>query len=97
MAAAEFLFHSKRLFNDGAIAELKIWALPEPVLGSTHRLRCSLYYGQGGHRLVGYDNERGKGDHRHYGDREEPYAFTTVEQLVADFESDVTTLRGGLR
>jgi len=97
MASAELLFHSKRLFDDGAIAELKIWALPEPVLGSTHRLKYSLYYGQGGRRLVGYDNERGKGDHRHYGDREGTYAFTTVEQLVADFEQDVTVLRGAAR
>ena len=46
MAAADLLFHSKRLFDDGAIAELKIWALPEPVLGSTHGLKYSLYYGQ---------------------------------------------------
>lgn len=44
---------------------------------------------------MGYDNERGKGDHRHYGDLEEPYAFTTVEQLVADFEADVARLKGG--
>jgi hypothetical protein len=94
MAGGALVFHSKRVFDDGAIAELKIWALAEPVLGSTHRLKYSLYYGQAGHRVVGYDNERGKGDHRHYGDRQESYAFTTVEQLVADFENDVRTLRG---
>lgn len=94
MPGSALVFHSKRVFDDDAIAELKIWALPEPVLGSTHRLKYSLYYGQGGRRLVGYDNERGKGDHRHYGDREEVYAFTTVQQLVADFENDVTMLRG---
>lgn len=94
MAAAELLFYSKRVHDDGAIVELKIWLVPAPVFGSAHRLRYSLYYGRGGLRLVGYDNERGKGDHRHYGDKEEAYAFTTVEQLVADFEADVTKLRG---
>jgi Family of unknown function (DUF6516) len=94
MAAAKLLFHSKRIFDDGAILELKIWDLPEAVPGSAHDLKYSLYYGQGGVRLVGYDNERGKGDHRHLGDREEAYAFTTVEQLVADFEADVAALRG---
>ena len=36
-------------------------------------------------RIVGYDNETGKGDHRHYRTREEPYAITDVETLVADF------------
>jgi hypothetical protein len=28
------------------------------------------------------DNERGKGDHYHHGDREEAYTFTTIEQLL---------------
>lgn len=41
------------------------------------------------------DNERGKGDHRHYGDREEAYAVSTVDQLVADLQADVTRLRSG--
>ena len=44
--------------------------------------------------MVSYDNERGKGDHRHRGDLEEPYTFTTVEQLVADFLADVRKARG---
>jgi hypothetical protein len=38
---------------------------------------------------VRYDNERGKGDHRHVDGQEAPYAFTTVEQLLDDFERDV--------
>ncbi len=58
-----------------------------------HGLKYSLYYGRAGVRLVGYDNERGKGDHRHYGGREEPYEFSTPERLVADFLSDVARLR----
>jgi hypothetical protein len=95
MAAAQLLFHFKLLYDDGAIAELKIWELPEPVRGSRHRFKYSLYYGRDGVRLVGYDNERGKGDHRHYADRQEAYAFTSVAQLRADFEADVAMLRGG--
>jgi Family of unknown function (DUF6516) len=38
---------------------------------------------------VRYDNERGKGDHRHLGLREEAYVFTTIEQLLDDFERDI--------
>lgn len=94
MAAAELLFHAKRVYDDGAIVELKIWSLPEPVAGSHHRLKYSLFYGREGERLVGYDNERGNGDHRHYGDREENYAFKSVEKLIDDFEADVIRLRG---
>ena len=94
MVSAELLFHSKRIYDDSAVLELKIWLLPQPNPGSSHRLKYSLYYGKAGERLVAYDNERGKGDHRHYGDREELYAFTSVDRLVADFEADVAKLRG---
>jgi hypothetical protein len=64
------------------------------VQTSTHGLKYSLFYGRPGVREVGYDNERGKGDHRHFQDVEMAYAFTTVEQLIADFWSDVHRLRG---
>jgi hypothetical protein len=55
-------------------------------------IRC--FYGRPGVREVGYDNERGKGDHRHFRGFETEYAFTTVEQLMEDFWSDVRALRG---
>ena len=42
-----------------------------------------------GQRVVGYDNERGKGDHKHVGDREEPYRFVNPQQLMIDFMADV--------
>jgi hypothetical protein len=54
-----------------------------------------LFYGRPGIREVGYDNERGKGDHRHLRGVESPYRFSTVEQLMSDFWSDVRALRGG--
>ena len=71
-----------------------IWRVPSPVPASGHDLKYSLYYGYPGTREVGYDNERGKGDHRHFRGAETPYRFSTIEQLVADFWSDVRTLRG---
>jgi Family of unknown function (DUF6516) len=43
---------------------------------------------------VGYDNERGKGDHRHIEGREEAYAFIGVERLIEDFLADIRRLRG---
>jgi hypothetical protein len=39
--------------------------------------------------VVRYDNERGKGDHRHVGEVEQAYVFSTPRQLVADFMTDV--------
>ena len=83
----------KRRFDDGAISEMTLWLVPNPVRGSRHRFRCSLFYGRRGERLIGYDNEPCKGDHRHYGIREEPYHFTTPAGLVADFLAEVHAMR----
>jgi Family of unknown function (DUF6516) len=63
--------------------------LPEPLPPSTHHFKYRLYYGAREVSRVRYDNERGKGDHRHIGNREDGYRFSTVEQLLADFQSDV--------
>jgi hypothetical protein len=86
-------FYDRSEFPDGAIVEMTIWQVHKSVVGSTHRFKYSLFYGYPGHRIVGYDNERGKGDHRHLGDTEEPYRFSTVEALMADFLTDVRRAR----
>lgn len=89
-------FYDRGEYPDGAIVEMTIWCVPEPVPGSTHSFKYSLFYGYPGKRVVGYDNERGKGDHRYIQDREEPYSFSTAEDLVANFLSDVRSVRGEL-
>ena len=91
--SARLLHHEKHRFDDGGILEMRLWELDEPIQGSHHRLKYSLYYGRPGMRLVGYDNERGKGDHRHFGVLEEPYGFVSVRKLMADFLADVQRLR----
>lgn len=92
---AELLFHEKRIEADGAIIEMKIWRVPEAVPPSPHGFKYSLYYGREGRRLVGFDNERGKGDHRHRGAAEYAYAFTTPERLIADFLAEVAATETG--
>lgn len=62
-----------------------IWALPEPVPPSEHPFKYRMVLIHRGERVLGFDNERGKGDHRHDGPVESPYEFRGVEQLVADF------------
>jgi hypothetical protein len=39
--------------------------------------------------VLRFDNESGKGDHKHVGTREVPYAFTSLAQLVADFWNEI--------
>ena len=91
---AELLFHQRIDYADGVIVEMVLWRVPSSVPPSAHDLKYSLFCGRPGIREVGYDNERGKGDHRHFRGIETGYAFSTVEQLTADFTSDVRTLRG---
>jgi hypothetical protein len=92
---AELLFHQRIDYDDGAIVEMVLWRVPTAVPPSTHGLKYSLFYGRPGVREIGCDNERGKGDHRHFRGTESPYRFSTVEQLMLDFWSDVHALRGG--
>jgi hypothetical protein len=84
---------SKSVLSDGTIVEMAIWRIPRPVSGCAHPYKYRLFYGRDGVRIVGYDNERGKGDHRHLGGREQPYRFTTVEALVEDFLAEVRKRR----
>lgn len=86
---ATLLAKSKELRDDGAIVEVVIWELPQPLPPSAHHYKYRLYFGWPGRELVRYDNERGKGDHRHVEGVELPYAFTTLEQLLEDFEADL--------
>lgn len=91
---AELLFEQRIDYDDGAIVEMVLWRVPTPVPPSRHGLKYSLFYGRPGVREVGYDNERGKGDHRHFQGVESAYRFRSVERLMKDFWADVRRLRG---
>jgi hypothetical protein len=92
---ATLLAHSKEVRDDGSIVEVVVWELPEPLPPSEHRYKYRLFYGWPGREIVRYDNERGKGDHRHVDGEEHSYIFVTVEQLLDDFELDMRK-RGAL-
>ncbi len=66
-----------------------IWELPRPLPGSAHRYKYRLYFGTAQRSFVRYDNERGKGDHRHVLEREQGYEFRSIRRLIADFRADV--------
>ncbi len=87
------LFHDKMSLPDGSIVEMSIWRLPMTDPERPHGLKYRLFFGREGERFVGYDNERGKGDHKHIEGRELRYRFTSVEQLIADFLTDVERIR----
>jgi Family of unknown function (DUF6516) len=60
---------------------------------SGHEFKYRAAYVVEGVRLVGFDNERGKGDHCHVRGTERPYNFTSVSQLVEDFIAAVDATR----
>ena len=72
-----------------AFVEVVIWRVPEPVPPSTHEFKYRLAYVVANRCVLRYDNERGKGDHRHTESAEVAYIFSTPDQLMADFEADI--------
>lgn len=89
---AELIHQFKQAYGNGRI-EGVIWRVPEPVPPTRHGYKYRLVYVVGGARIVGYDNERGKGDHRHIGAGEMPYRFVDVPTLLRDFMKDVEEAR----
>jgi len=72
-----------------AFAEIAVWRLPQPLPPSRHRFKYRLAYVVTGQCVLRYDNELGKGDHRHLGAVEMPYLFSTPDQLMIDFDADI--------
>lgn len=93
MPPAELIFEDKQVLADGAIIEMRIWRVPATVPPATHEFKYSLFYGRPGEVVVLFDNERGKGDHRHIGGVETAYRFESPEQLIEDFKAAVRAAR----
>lgn len=83
----------KDITPEGGVIELVVWRVPQSVPPCTHRFKYRAAYAVGGVRVVGFDNERGKGDHCHVGGAERAYRFTTVDRLVEDFIAAVAAAR----
>ena len=83
------LVQTRIVYSQDTFAELVLWQLPSRMPGSSHRFKYRLANVVDSKCVVRYDNEWGKGDHRHFGDTEEKYDFSTPERLIADFEQDI--------
>ena len=62
-------------------------------------MKYRLYCGKSGKTIVRYDNETGKGDHRHVGPEEveSVYVFVSLVQLLIDFDTDIEKLSGEIK
>ncbi|THF65985.1 hypothetical protein E6C76_10010 [Pseudothauera nasutitermitis] len=93
---ATLIHRSKETRADGVTIEMVIWSVDPAVAGSAHEYKYRLYAGRAGRTLVRYDNEAGKGDHKHVGadEAEVPFRFVSMQQAVSDFLADVARLTG---
>jgi hypothetical protein len=91
---AELLLDERHVLGETAFAELVVWRVPARVRGSQHQFRYRLALVVDSQCVLRYDNEAGKGDHRHVRDTEHEYRFRTAEQLLADFWTDVEEMLG---
>nr|WP_318381619.1 DUF6516 family protein [uncultured Enterobacter sp.] len=82
-----------RYLSESDFIQVLIWEIDPPVHGSTHNFKYSLAYVVNEVCLMRYDNERGKGDHKHMGNIEIRTTFVSIEQLIADFLADVERIR----
>lgn len=90
---AELLTDNRLVVGEDRFVEIVIWRVPQAVRGSSHSFKYRLALVEAGVCVLRYDNEAGKGDHRHRGKREEPYRFSTPETLLRDFWADVDSRR----
>ncbi len=90
---ARMLFYYKQT-RGALIVEMVIWQLPQRCAERPHGLKYRLFCGTAQRSIVRYDNETGKGDHRHIGDPEESHTFVPVDRLIEDFRNDCSRLAG---
>lgn len=80
------------ILSNNTFVEVVVWEVSESLEGSEHRYRYRLALVIKGECVMRYDNEAGKGDHKHIGNKESDYDFTDIDRLLADFWNDVGRL-----
>jgi hypothetical protein len=90
---AETLIDERHVLSEEMFVEIVVWRVPQPVKRSAHRLKYRLAFVDAGECVLRYDNEAGKGDHKHIGGVETPCSFRGPAQLLNDFWSDVEAWR----
>ena len=90
---AELVSRDQFLLAEGVRVEIMIWRVPRQLPGSQHPFKYRLALITHGICVLRYDNEAGKGDHKHIGEHEEPYEFADLDRLLLDFRADIEAWR----
>jgi hypothetical protein len=89
---AVLLMDERRVLGEDRFVEMTIWQLPQPLTGSLHHYKYRLACVIDEVCVMRYDDEARKGDHKHLGEREVSYVFTTLDQMVDDFLADAARM-----
>ena len=90
---AELMLNERHAISEDTFVEMVVWRLPLPAPGSQHGFKYRLALVVNSRCVLRYDNEQGKGDHKHVGEDEIPYIFTTAQSLLDDFWNDAENWR----
>jgi len=86
---AALLTQTRVAYTESSFAEIVVWEVSHPLEGSAHSYKYRLAFVVDGVCVLRYDNESGKGDHRHTLSREARYRFLSLDRLFADFDRDI--------
>lgn len=87
------MLNERHSLSEISFVEIVVWRLSSPLSGSHHDFKYRLALVVNGRCVLRYDNETGKGDHKHEGEEEIPYFFTTPQALLYDFWNDADNWR----
>lgn len=87
------MLNERHINSEDAFADIVVWNLTSPLPESHHFFKYRLALVVNGRWVLRYDNETGKGDHKHIGYEEFPYLFTTPKALLGDFWNDADNCR----
>jgi uncharacterized protein DUF6516 len=87
------MLSERHTISEISFVEMVVWQLPSPVSGSSHSFKYRLALVVRGICVLRYDNEAGKGDHKHKGEEETTYQFTSPQTLLNDFWHEVDNWR----
>lgn len=90
---AKLMLRERHVISEISFVEMVVWLLPSPLSGSSHRFKYRLALVVNGICVLRYDNEAGKGDHKHTAGEEVPYLFNTPQVLLGDFWQEVDNWR----
>jgi Family of unknown function (DUF6516) len=90
---ADLLMRERLILSRRAFVEIVIWKLSKPLPDSAHLFKYRLAYIANQRCVLRFDNEAGKGDHKHLNETEVPYLFRNLDTLQADFWTEVNKRR----